>query len=1227
MPPCSRTRFRARRRRGPRPVRSWLALVALLPLAACGAGLITGIAANENNGSETPELRPPELTLSPLLPLAPVPGSTRTVVVANAQIPASAPVRVTIAAAGVVVDQPAPSIAGQGGSTSITFGLDTAPIRAVIGNPASGDVDAELSVLVDGVAIAAPVPIVLVRQPRFEFDPILGETKFLSPLGETVTLVVSGLPSVEPENLEMLVATRDPANADPTGAPAILVRPCSNLDVTATGVGVATLTATVPGHGFADRAELFVRDAVAGESTRVLVHYRPEITLALPSQGVTTGGNLVTLIGTALATYDFSVNPPQLSFDGVELSFTKGERRVDLAREDFREEISGLDRLVFRMPASPDGRPGQVDIELGVDLGEVTAPVVASQVFLFANPDPFFGPRGAVLDQFPVSVAPIAIDNAPITTDAPDFAVLTEEAGAGFVQLLVALENGMFLRFGARRRIGDPEVAAERNPRDLCAADFDGDAIPDLFVVNAGELDAVHHVVLGQAKPATPLGALHRVSGAAGMASCRIGKFDGDGLDDLLLVPGPGAGPAVRPQVLLSRPLGVGQPGFAQPIDVPVRAMEYQAVEVADLDGDGFLDVAVTDGVQMRLDVAYGRGDGTFDPAVELDLAVPGYTPDPGSPAIGLHACGDEPHQSLGLVLGGDDDGVGADPQALIATLQQSVPRSYEGPVSVFPLGADPRGTSLIADLDGESSEELELVVAIRDEVFATVVSVGVFEFTGSGFFPVSGGIPDDGTEIRTVRSLDFSRAFPASPSLPRGAQAVFAVHESLVDGEIERRLSTLLVFNAQQGPVLLPPDGGGRWNEQVQAIVGGNWSDPAIAGEDSVRDLAVGRAGGIDLLENDGSGGFPIPGGSLSAPNIVPTTVKRVPADPGTVEALVFFDAQSRLGYWRPYQTPLELSFTSELRAISPKPELRTATLSANSIVEVADVDGDGIYDVTALLRFAVPPAADTALLVLLRGRANPTPGQTPFHDPIAATVVHGEATDFALGDFVANSIGFRELELALAVPFATVGDPLDGDHVRFFRYLPGGSPAEDRFVPSFVQPGPRFLVAGSAPTRIVADDFDRDGSIDLLVAAAGDSTLRVYRNVAQPVAGPGAEVDVAAFQESLSSPRAIVPGDPTRLALGDVNGDGAIDVVIAITDDAALPTTTAVAFYLSTEPGVFGDARFVSPSRLGDRAAAMALDLGDYNGDRVLDLFIGWDTNFGPLDRNVRVLFGGAR
>ena len=64
----------------------------------------------------------------------------------------------------------------------------------------------------------------------------------------------------------------------------------------------------------------------------------------------------------------------------------------------------------------------------------------------------------------------------------------------------------MFQRFAAPRRIGDSEVAEEREPRDLGVGDFDGDGVPDLFVVNAGAGTAVHHLVLGQAAPLPPLG-------------------------------------------------------------------------------------------------------------------------------------------------------------------------------------------------------------------------------------------------------------------------------------------------------------------------------------------------------------------------------------------------------------------------------------------------------------------------------------------------------------------------------------------------------------------------------------------------------------------------------------------------------------------------------------------------------------------------------------------------
>ena len=108
----------------------------------------------------------------------------------------------------------------------------------------------------------------------------------------------------------------------------------------------------------------------------------------------------------------------------------------------------------------------------------------------------------------------------------------------------------------------------------------------------------------------------------------------------------------------------------------------------------------------------------------------------------------------------------------------------------------------------------------------------------------------------------------------------------------------------------------------------------------------------------------------------------------------------------------------------------------------------------------------------------------------------------------------------------------------------------------------------------------------------------------------------------QALSSPRALPPGTPLDLRLADINGDGATDALTVVDDDG----TPTVAFYLSDEPGVFDDAQFVSPSRVGARAAELAVDLGDWNRDGVLDLFVGWGTN-GLTDRNVRVLFGGSR
>lgn len=1218
----------------PRSLAIWaVAWLVLLCCASCGAGLIAGVASSQNGGSSPPP-RAPELSLNPNLPLVPGSNFVHTVLVANATLTTGAQLRVLVEAAGQSVAQESPVISGQGGSTAIAFTVTTGPILAQIGDPTAADVPGRLRVLVGERDVAPPANIVLLRQLAVALELPKGQSeRFVAPFGERVTLRVRGLRHAEAANLQMLVSTRDPEGA----ASARTLRVGSALTLApATEPEEYLVAAVVPGSAFPGQVELSLRDVVSGQSTVVgNAFYRPDVLLALPSQGATTGGSLVTLIGSALVPHDFAsaARPAPLDFGAVSLWFRKGGRTVALPTPDFRILESGRDRLVFTMPAAPDGRPGQVDIALRVELEGVVAEVVLGDLFLYANPDPVFAPRGAVLSQTPVAVVPVALDSAPLTDDAPDFAVLAEEGGVAVVQLLLALENGMFQRFGGRRRLGNPELAAERSPRDIASGDFDGDGIPDLFVANAGATTATHHVVLGQARPAPPLGSLHLVPGDPGTRRCLVADFDGDGRDDVLLVPGPDAPVGLRPQLRLARPLGPGEPAFAAAVVLPVRSFPYEAIEIADLDGDGHLDVALASGTTLQLDVAYGRGDGTFDAAVPLDFTVPGYTPDPASSAVGLHACRDAAQQSLGLVLAGlPSDPLGSGPTPpVIAVLRQATPRVFLSPFSneVRVSPTDPLGVSVAGDLAQAGS--LELAVGVRG--VPTVASVGLLRFGPSGFQPIVGGT-ETGAELpRNITALHFNRAFPATP-LTGEAKALFVLHESLIDNQIEKRLSTRLLLGdaGTQSLVLLPPDAGAAWNRNVEGILGGNFRPISIAGGGSVRDLAIGRQDGIDLLENDGFGGFPRPVGSLTAPNMLPGTMLLLPGAAGTGDRILYADAQSRLHVWR-HQPALPSpqladASTSELRLLAINPVLQQATLASTSQLQLADVDGDGVLDLVALLLFDLPsPGAEDGLLLLLRGDPMAASQAFPFHEPTVALAVPGRATSLALGDFAAAGFGqVRQLEAALAIPSPTQTGGLDGNHVRFYRYQAGQLPSADRFVPSAAPGGPQVLIAGDAPTRLAAEDFDGDGLVDLLVVAAGDNSLRLYRNVA-PVTGSQGEVAIAEFVESQSA-RQLPQGRPKRLLLADVNGDGSTDVITVVENQpgGSGPRSTTVSFHLSTGPGAFAERSVVSASRLGDRDATLSLDVGDWNRDGVLDLFLGWDTQ-GPQDRNVRVLFGGSR
>lgn len=140
----------------------------------------------------------------------------------------------------------------------------------------------------------------------------------------------------------------------------------------------------------------------------------------------------------------------------------------------------------------------------------------------------------------------------------------------------------------------------------LQPADFNGDGNLDLAIMN--ELSGQSPVVLGYGKGAfSAAGDLSIEGFAAGVAA---GDFNADGRLDAIVVGGgstkyPGSGVAVS--------LGKGDGTFTQASGSPILlGSSLSAVVAADFNGDGKLDLAVTDSGGNAVMILLGNGDGTF---------------------------------------------------------------------------------------------------------------------------------------------------------------------------------------------------------------------------------------------------------------------------------------------------------------------------------------------------------------------------------------------------------------------------------------------------------------------------------------------------------------------------------------------------------------------------------------------------------------------------------------
>jgi hypothetical protein len=123
-----------------------------------------------------------------------------------------------------------------------------------------------------------------------------------------------------------------------------------------------------------------------------------------------------------------------------------------------------------------------------------------------------------------------------------------------------------------------------------------------------------------------------------------------------------------------------------------------------------------------------------------------------------------------------------------------------------------------------------------------------------------------------------------------------------------------------------------------------------------------------------------------------------------------------------------------------------------------------------------------------------------------------------------------------------------------------------------------PLSLDVGPHPHAVLASDLDLDGHVDLLVDDRDGESIVVLRGL-----GAGAFASLAT--------RIAVGGDPYRgMALGDLDGDGLSDLVT--------PNRGEIAVVLGASDTGFGAPRTIP----ADRPFAVAL--GDVNGDEALDL-----------------------
>lgn len=371
--------------------------------------------------------------------------------------------------------------------------------------------------------------------------------------------------------------------------------------------------------------------------------------------------------------------------------------------------------------------------------------------------------------------------------------------------LAVPLSTGVAILLGQGDGSFRPPVNYTATEGPLAAGDFNGDQYPDLAV--AGNSGAVA-ILVNTGKGTFPEPTQYMAPGTTGIGQVAVAALNKDGKLDLVITDPP----------YVSVMLGNGDGTFQPAVNYSAGTLPG-AITVADFNGDGIPDLAVTD---TSVWILLGNGDGTFQPAVS-------YPAGPYPIAIAAGDINNDGYTDL-VVAGG---GAGVPP---ISVLLGNGDGTFQAPVSIE-VGGSPYSL-VVGDFNGDGLADI--AVANRDPG-----SVAVLVGKGDGTFqpPVLYGTPDPGGAPDVLAMGDFN--LDGKPDL--------VVENSVAN---QRYLGvTVLLGNGDgsfQTPTFYPVD--------LPGVLDWWWGGVAVAdfNGDGFPDIAaISRGGTVGVLAGRGDGTF----------------------------------------------------------------------------------------------------------------------------------------------------------------------------------------------------------------------------------------------------------------------------------------------------------------------------------------------------------------------------------